>query len=306
MDMRVTDPNVNLVGQIGADWWRSSTAPFVQGFSNNPTAGTANWVDLSTEWKTLAFTSSNAVFQADPPPGLVGGPIPQPPTIPTTPELPTTPTTPQPPSGDNLLVNGSFEAAAVSSRDWESFGSIAGWTAVSGGTIELWNDLNGVKATNGQNFGELDFLGAADGLYQTVQTQAGQKYDLAFDTRSRLGQTATTTAMDVLWNDSLVARVLPGSDWDTNNFTLTGTGGQDRLTFREAAGQGSDGLGALYDNVTLVKAGSGGSSSAATLDRSMALMTQYSAAAPDTEAAGTTAFRDTNQENAAPTLTQTH
>jgi hypothetical protein len=210
-----------------------------------------------------------------------------------------------PRDGDNLLVNGSFEASAVSAGEWKDFDSVAGWTAVSGGTIELWNNLNGVKATDGKNFGELDYLGAADGLYQTVKTQTGQKYDLAFDARSRLGQTAATTGIDVLWNDKMVARVSPGSDWDTHNFTVTGTGGQDRLTFREAAGQGKDGLGALYDNVSLVKAGSAGS--VAKLDKSMALMTQYSAAEPGTSnTAASSVFQDASRENPAPTLTQTH
>jgi len=309
MDMRVTDPGVNLVGQVGADWWRSSSAPFVHGFSNNPTAGTANWIDLSTEWRTLSFTSSNAILQADPPSVLIGGPVnipdPSKPTTPTSPELPTTPTTPEPPKGDNMLVNGSFEAASVAAGQWADFDAIAGWTAVSGGTIELWNSLNGVRATDGSNFGELDFLGAQDGLFQTITTEAGQKYDLSFDARSRLGMTPATTAMEVLWNDSVVARVLPANQWDSHTFTVTGTGGQDRLTLREAAGQGRDGLGALYDNVSLVPTEPVGS--VRTLDQSMALMTQYSAGASDALGAGaSTVPQGANQESTAPLLTQTH
>jgi hypothetical protein len=88
---------------------------------------------------------------------------------------------------------------------------------------------------------------------------------------------------------------------------VTGTGGQDRLTFREADGQGLDGLGALYDNVSLVATRSATSSLTAALDQSMTLMTQYSAAATDTSnVSSSTVFQGVNQESLAPTLTQTH
>jgi hypothetical protein len=43
---------------------------------------------------------------------------------------------------------------------------------------------------------------------------------------------------------------------------VTGTGGQDRLTFREVAGWGADGLGALYDDVRLVVGPTAGSNAA--------------------------------------------
>jgi hypothetical protein len=65
MDMRVTDPN--LIANVGADWWRDASAPYVADFSNNPGAGMSNSVELTTEWRTLAFSSSSFVFQAPPP-----------------------------------------------------------------------------------------------------------------------------------------------------------------------------------------------------------------------------------------------
>jgi hypothetical protein len=163
---------------------------------------------------------------------------------------------------------------------WADFDSIPGWTAVSGGTIELWNNLNGARATHGSNFGELDYLGASDGLYQTVRTEAGRTYALSFDARSRPCSTASTSTIEVLWNDRVIARVPPGSDWRSYNFTVAGTGGQDRLTFREARSQGGDGLGALYDNVSPVAVNStnnGALAMASQTDRAMDLMTQYSA-----------------------------
>ncbi len=36
MDMRVTDPNLHLIANVGADWWRNASAPFLSDFSNNP------------------------------------------------------------------------------------------------------------------------------------------------------------------------------------------------------------------------------------------------------------------------------
>ena len=347
MDMRVNDPNLHLIANIGADWWRTTSAQYVDGFSNNPGAGMGNWVELSTNWSTLGFySSSTADFQADPPPGLFdAGTIATPKVLSFSPDSDTvgdgittatvvklegsaqagstvtvfdgttqigtatanssgawsfqtgelsksthsftvtakdaagnvsaksqalnvtvqaagTPgpvNPPTTPTGDNLVVNGSFETTptAVNSGGWGAFNNIQGWTAITGGTIELWNNLNGVKATNGSNFGELDYLGARDGFYQDIKTAKGQTYDLSFDARSRPGFTSSTTTIEVLWNGSVVATVPPGTDWQGYQFKVVGTGGADRLTFREAANQGADGLGALYDNVRLVAAKTG-------------------------------------------------
>lgn len=71
MDMKTNDPNIKLVANVGADWWRDPTAEYVQGFNNNRGAGTSNWVELSTRWSTLHFYSGNNMqFLADPPPPL--------------------------------------------------------------------------------------------------------------------------------------------------------------------------------------------------------------------------------------------
>jgi hypothetical protein len=195
----------------------------------------------------------------------------------------TPPATTSTATGANLLVNGSFESSTLAAYDtgrWGAFTSVPGWTAISGSAIELWNNLNGVDATNGQNFGELDYKEAQDGFYQDVKTVAGQKYDLSFDARSRPGFTSTTTSMEVLWNGSVVATVPPGDSWQNYDFTVVGSGGQDRLTFRELAGQGSDGLGALYDNVALVAKPANTTSAASMVsvaDQSIGLMKQYAA-----------------------------
>jgi len=93
--MKTNDPNANLVANIGADWWRSASAPYVDGFANNPSPGMSDWVKLTTDYKTLYFSSmSPAKLQADPPPGLSS--VTQDPTAPvvTTPPVTTPPVTP--------------------------------------------------------------------------------------------------------------------------------------------------------------------------------------------------------------------
>ena len=57
MDIRETNPNAHLVAQLGADWWRSDSAPFLSDFSNNHAAGETNWVDLTTDYQTIGFSS---------------------------------------------------------------------------------------------------------------------------------------------------------------------------------------------------------------------------------------------------------
>ncbi|TYO61530.1 DUF642 domain-containing protein [Bradyrhizobium hipponense] len=354
MDMRTTDPNAKLVAMVGVDWWRNATAPFLSDHSNNPGVGGSNWVELSTQWRTVGYYSmSTAAFQADLPPPLLGSSQ-TPPVVPpdtlapaapkiaaftpdtgtvgdkttdakqltlsgtaeagstvkvfegtavigttkanasgawslTTAQLPdgthtftanatdaagnvssksaalnvivsaTPPVTSPPAAGQNLLVNGSFEAttlAPFAGGRWGAYQAVSGWTAITGGTIELWNNLDRVKASDGGNFGELDYAGARDGFYQDVKTVAGQSYNLSFDARARSGFTGSTCSIEVLWNGSLIATVPPGTDWQTYDFKVVGTGAKDRLTFREVAGQGSDGLGALYDNIELTTAAS--------------------------------------------------
>ncbi|WP_299365643.1 nucleoside hydrolase-like domain-containing protein, partial [uncultured Paracoccus sp.] len=63
--------------------------------------------------------------------------------VPTPTPTPTPPPVP-PASADNILLNGSFEGSPVASGQYASFTSVQGWTAISGGRIEIWNDHRGV------------------------------------------------------------------------------------------------------------------------------------------------------------------
>ena len=106
------DPNENLVANLGADWWRDSSAPYVDGFSPNPGAGVSDWVKLTTEWKTLYFTSfSPEKLQADPPPGLENASPPATTPLATTPPDTTPPATTPP--GTDVGGNGGDTLMAL-------------------------------------------------------------------------------------------------------------------------------------------------------------------------------------------------
>jgi hypothetical protein len=52
-------PGAMLVAALGADWWRSATAEYENGFKNNPGIGQSNFVRLTTRWQILFFYSLN-------------------------------------------------------------------------------------------------------------------------------------------------------------------------------------------------------------------------------------------------------
>ncbi|WP_299360831.1 nucleoside hydrolase-like domain-containing protein [uncultured Paracoccus sp.] len=158
-------------------------------------------------------------------------------------------------SGDNILVNGSFEGSPVASGQFASFGSVQGWTAIPGGRIEIWNDHRGVGATDGDDYLELDHEAARDGFHQDVAAATGQAYTLSFDLRARPEKSLSTQDIEVVWNDKVVATAKPGADWGTFTTSVTGAAGTDRLMIREVGSQSGDGYGALLDDFVLVPTG---------------------------------------------------
>ncbi|RHZ99076.1 DUF1593 domain-containing protein [Cereibacter sphaeroides] len=174
-------------------------------------------------------------------------------TAPDVDDAPKPPPTPSLPAAGNLLRDGSFESPSVATAQWAELGSTAGWKAIPGGRIEVWDAHNGVAATDGSQFVELDFHGARDGFFQDVDAAAGEAYTLSFDLRARPGAPVSSQGVEVVWNDRVVATATPGADWGTFTTTVTGTAGTDRLTIREVASQGGDGLGALLDDFVLVR-----------------------------------------------------
>ncbi len=155
-------------------------------------------------------------------------------------------------AANNLVVNGSFEDQAQAAGTWGVYGSMPGWSTVSGSGIELRNQVAG-NAFDGSNFVELDSYDNS-GMAQTLTTVAGSFYTLAFDYSARAGVGAASNGIEVLWNGASVASVtadgsgLSGNDWHLFSYSVLGTG-SDLLTFR-AVGT-SDSFGGSLDAVSV-------------------------------------------------------
>ena len=160
-----------------------------------------------------------------------------------------------PPSSTSLLINGSFEQTVIGQGGFANFSTIPGWTAISGGQIEIWRGAFGAIPTDGAQSLELDFLGNRDGFSQTVATTAGEYYMLLFDTMLRPGTSnASSQQVEIVWNGTVVLTVTPGASWNTSQVALLGTG-SDTLTVREVQSQSGDGIGAMLDNFLLLPPG---------------------------------------------------
>ncbi|WP_458790512.1 Hint domain-containing protein [Yoonia sp. MH D7] len=157
-------------------------------------------------------------------------------------------------TGKNLLVNGSFEAG-VPDGSTNYNGTVTGWQSASG-KIEIWADgFLGVNGTDGSNFVELDRSQELDSIWQDVATQDGHTYEISVDALQRGGD---ADSVEILWNGVVVSVVQPGAgtEWDTFTVQVTGTGGVDRLEFRELASE-NDSTSPLLDNVILIDVSEG-------------------------------------------------
>jgi hypothetical protein len=145
----------------------------------------------------------------------------------------------------NLVTDGNLQALKITSaRAWQSY---------SNAQMPGWKNLGADKLVHVKYLGsqmlDLDPTAAADEIYQTVHTKAGLNYTLTFDA---IATKAESSAFAVLWNGTIVATVDPSElARESFSFEVTGTTGQDKLSFREISTQ-SDGLGAYIDNVKLL------------------------------------------------------
>ncbi|MEM9090558.1 MAG: DUF4347 domain-containing protein [Cyanobacteria bacterium P01_F01_bin.53] len=168
---------------------------------------------------------------------------------------------PTPPTNFVGLENGSFEANAVDKDQWSNWNAadVAGWQSLNGERLEIWDSgHSGVTSSEGTNHLELDYVGSSnlDGIYQDIQTQAGETYRLTFDTRARTGSLDSPSETTVVeWNGAVInttTQSVSNNGWTTLTAIVTGSGGSDRLTLRESDAAGaSDGSGPLLDNIVL-------------------------------------------------------
>ncbi|WP_421982980.1 cadherin domain-containing protein [Roseibium sp.] len=151
----------------------------------------------------------------------------------------------------NLIQNGSFEAFDVSNGSWTHTKSDPSGSWSSEGSIEVWNNLGSVDATDGDKHLELDSDGGVNSISQSVETTLGQVYDLSFDAMAR--SSSETSTVEVYWNDELISRFDPETgDWASMDLQVVGTGGEDVLEFRETA-EDNNSYGALLDNISLTQ-----------------------------------------------------
>ncbi len=151
-------------------------------------------------------------------------------------------------TNNNRLLNGDFETHSTPSGNWTAYQSLNGWTAIPGGTIEHWNNHNGYSGGRV----ELDFSTALDGFYQDVSTSVGEQLVLSYDVAMRSGQASATQTVEVYWRGVLVDTFDPTSTTSvTRTVNVVGSGGSDRLEFRESSAD-NEGLGAILDNISLV------------------------------------------------------
>ncbi len=151
-------------------------------------------------------------------------------------------------TNNNRLLNGDFETHSTPSGGWASYQTLGGWTAIPGGAIEHWNNHSGYSGTRV----ELDLGGALDGFYQDVTTSVGEQLTLSYEVAMRSGTASTTQTVEVYWRGVLVDTFDPTSTTSvTRSVNVIGSGGSDRLEFRESTAD-NDGGGAILDNISLV------------------------------------------------------
>jgi hypothetical protein len=175
-NMKTNDASANLVAQLGADWWRSPTAAYVNGFANNPAVGGDNFTKLTTQWQTLYYTSlSAAQLQADPPPGLATGSTSTTPPV-TTPPVTTPPVTTPPVTTPPAVQPAVTQATASPGSGVEHVGT----------TVALTLDFNEAVTVTGK-----PTLTLNDGSTATYVSGSGTKA-LIFDTNVASANTATS------------------------------------------------------------------------------------------------------------------
>ncbi len=158
--------------------------------------------------------------------------------------------------GGELLDGGSFESAKIAAGKWGTVKTVGGWQTDT--SIEIWGKgFLGVAATDGEKVMELDSDKRFSRVWQDVATEKGATYDFSFDFAARGGTKLATNSIEVYWNDKLMGTFDPlGTAWQKAALQLVGTGGTDRIEFREQASD-NDSLGGLIDNVSLKAAGAG-------------------------------------------------
>ncbi|WP_181699667.1 cadherin domain-containing protein, partial [Chthonobacter albigriseus] len=155
----------------------------------------------------------------------------------------------------NLLLNSTFESYAVSRLGGIYFTATStGWQSTSG-NLAVYDNAGVFSQHGDQHLMLRDFTGGIDSVWQDVATVAGEQYLFQFDLNTHNG-TPSNVTVQVVFNGTVIATIDPAvSTWLTHQFLVTGTGGTDRIEFREqSADNNGDGWGAMVDNVVFARA----------------------------------------------------
>ncbi len=174
------------------------------------------------------------------------------------------------PSGNNLVINGSFEAPAIGTglTGYYSNNQVPGWSLCAGPDIEIQNAVVGT-AQDGKQYNELNSDGPST-ICQTINTVPGQTYQLSFYFAGRPGFDAAANAMDAQWGTT---DLTPGSlsvdasgdtsiNWTRHTYSVTATSGATTIRFADVGatfnGPTQCTCGSLLDNVQVTQGGAPG------------------------------------------------
>jgi Ca2+-binding RTX toxin-like protein len=157
----------------------------------------------------------------------------------------------------NLFVNGSFETVPVAQDQTALELDVEGWNTTQ--SMTFWQSGHeSVGANDGYILMQVDARDASENvetIEQSIETEIGETYLLSFAIALQPGADASTSAIEVVVDGSVLATVAPASTaWETVTLNVTATQTTSSFAFRELAGQ-NDGIGALLDNVSLTPVG---------------------------------------------------
>lgn len=116
----------------------------------------------------------------------------------------------------SLVDNGDTTNATSGGKGWDNWAARGSWS----------EDVSQAS--------DPDATVQAKSIFQNVTTSAGEEYSLSFDLGLSNPGLASATTVEIYWNGELIDSVSPDSAlFDSHSVSVTGTGGEDKLEFRE-------------------------------------------------------------------------
>lgn len=136
----------------------------------------------------------------------------------------------------NLVINGDFESSDVRTNTWRWFtaDNVDGW---EGSNVEVWDSFRGIDAYSGTQFAELNAhanRGQAFTIFQSLQTEIDNLYDLTFAYRARRNNSeafsvSLSTDSTLLFSNTLTDHTT--SNWSIFRHQFVATSELTRISF---------------------------------------------------------------------------